>query len=146
MTSQDFRLGNYVMVNHKHDILGTVDWIQKDSISVYFQERQDDLSNGAIVPPESIIPIELTEEWLRKLGFDDADYKEGYIGIDVANSDFTLTKPVPNSESVVEKHYTFHSKYGGWPRFRAFEYVHDLQNFFYAFYNKDLTIKKIAND
>lgn len=97
--------------------------------------------NGNAYKPCEISGVPLTAEWLEKLGFSDKEYKDGYIGIDVNNTDFTLTKPNPGSNSITEKNYTFHCTYGGWPRYIAFEYVHELQNFFFAIHGKELIVK-----
>lgn len=94
-----------------------------------------------VVDWNNINPVPLTEDWLRKLGFDDKEYKDGFIGIDVRHTDFVLTKPNIKCESMTSKYYTFHCSYGGWPRFKSFKYLHDLQNFFYALYQEDLTEK-----
>jgi hypothetical protein len=80
----------------------------------------------------------LSDDILIKMGFSDAEYKPGYIGIDINHTDFTLTKPQSESFDVTLKNYSFHCSYGGWPRFKQFEFVHDLQNFFFALHGKDL--------
>ena len=64
----------------------------------------------------------------------------------MGNTDFTLTKPNHESESVTEKHFTFHCKYGGWPRYKAFEFAHDLQNFFYALNGVELKRTEVLKD
>lgn len=83
--------------------------------------------------------IPLTEEWLLKLGFSKEDYKKGYIGIDNAPIDFTLAEP--NNKDHAGDHYAFLFNYGGWPLSNSFKYVHELQNFFFALNEKELTIK-----
>lgn len=89
-----------------------------------------------------VTPIPLTEEWLLKFGFSDKEYKPGFIGIDIGNTDFTLTKPNIESKDVTLKHFSFHCSYGGWPRYKEFAFVHDLQNFFWALHGEDLKIKE----
>ena len=72
-------------------------------------------------------PIELTEKWLLNLGFN-KEYKDGYIGIDVGNTDFVLTYPKVMGDFQEYFAFQFHS--GGWSKFREVRYVHELQNLF----------------
>jgi len=72
-------------------------------------------------------PIELTEKWLLNLGFN-KEYKDGYIGIDVGNTDFVLTFPKIMGDFQNYFAFQFHS--GGWAKFREIKYVHELQNLF----------------
>jgi hypothetical protein len=72
-------------------------------------------------------PIELTEKWLLNLGFN-KEYKDGYIGIDVGNTDFVLTYPKVMGEW--QKGYAFEFTAGGLSKFREVRYVHELQNLF----------------
>lgn len=72
-------------------------------------------------------PIELTEEWLLNLGFN-KEYKDGYIGIDVGNTDFVLTYPKVMGDFQTHFAFQFHS--GGCSKFREIIYVHELQNLF----------------
>lgn len=72
-------------------------------------------------------PIELNEKWLLNLGFN-KEYKDGYIGIDVGNTDFVLTYPKIMGDFQNYFAFQFHS--GGWAKFIEIKYVHELQNLF----------------
>jgi len=76
-------------------------------------------------------PIPLTEELILNFGFSDKDYKNGYIGKDFKSSgmilDFVLSKPFQKGEW--QNVYTF--DFEG-HRFIKFEFVHELQNFYYS--------------
>lgn len=80
-------------------------------------------------------PVPLTEPELLKLGFN-TDYKPGYIGIDVAITDFVLTHPKVLGE--FQTHFAWQITQGGVPLFKQFEYVHQLQNLFFDLWEKEL--------
>lgn len=83
-------------------------------------------------------PIVLTEELIFKAGFSDKDYKRGYIGKDFKSGsmtlDFVLSKPLTKGEW--NKHYTF-DLIGS--KFVNLEYVHQLQNIYFALTGEELT-------
>lgn len=83
-------------------------------------------------------PIELTEEWLLKFGFN-TDYKPGYIGIDINNSDFVLTNPLKMGDW--QTNFAFQFETGNVPKFKQIEYVHQLQNLYFALNGEELIIK-----
>ena len=74
------------------------------------------------------------------LGFSDGDYKDGYIGIDVPSFDVVLTKPGVMGE--FQKFYAWECSAGKLPLLRMFEFVHQLQNFFFAFVGVELKPKE----
>ena len=83
----------------------------------------------------------LNLEWLNKFGFDDKEYKEGYIGIDIKFSngmtgDFTLSKPKLMGEW--QNNFAFELREH---RFVQIEFVHELQNLFFAINNTELELK-----
>lgn len=88
---------------------------------------------------ELLEPIPLTKEWIIKFGFSDKGYKDGYIAKDFGSGgiilDFVLTKPFVKGEW--QKHYAFDFSEH---RFVQFEFVHELQNFFYCAAREDLQI------
>ena len=99
-----------------------------------------DCFNTQMNPKDKFQPIPLTEEWLLKLGFN-KDYKNGWIGIDVESEsgmtiDFVLAEPLNMGEW--QKYYAFvYDSY----RFTKLEYVHELQNLYFALTNEELTIQ-----
>ncbi|MGL4362007.1 MAG: hypothetical protein ACRCSG_01770 [Cellulosilyticaceae bacterium] len=85
--------------------------------------------------PKDLSPIPLTEKWLLEFGFN-KDYKSGYIGKDFYNQDFVLAEPFVMGEW--QKGYAFEFTSGGWSKFKEFNYVHELQNFYFAMTGEDL--------
>ena len=83
-------------------------------------------------------PILLTEEWLKKFGFSDKDYKNVYIGKDFKSGgmilDFVLSKPFSKGEW--NDTYTFDLECH---RFIKIKYVHELQDFYYTITNEMLS-------
>lgn len=89
----------------------------------------------------TISPIELTQEWLLKLGFNN-EYKKGYIGIDVCNTDFVLLTPENETASHAGT-YRWAFKQDRIPLIKEIESVHELQNLFYAVSGVELTLKEL---
>lgn len=135
---EELRLGNLL---HFHQDNGEIKVIQVTLATLEFILTEPEKFNKLHTP------IKLNEEQLNRLGFDDEDYKEHYIGIDIGNSDFCLTKS-SHPDMPIGKcpdQYFFQCKYGGWPRIKVFAYVHSLQNFFYAMYENDLVYQYPKN-
>ena len=97
-----------------------------------------DLFDIAVFEDDVFTPIPLTEEWLLKFGFN-KEYKKGYIGIDVFNSDFVLTEPLKMGEW--QTNYTFQFETGSVPKFKEIKYVHQLQNIYFALTGEELILK-----
>lgn len=125
---QELRIGNHVF-----DIDGDI--MQIGDI-LDFGVKFKNTSLGSIY--EKINPIPLTEEILLKFGFN-KEYQKGYIGIDVCNSDFVLTEPLKMGEWQTK--YTFQFKTGSVHKFKEIEYVHQLQNLYFALTGEELQLK-----
>jgi len=84
--------------------------------------------------------IPITEDWLRKFGFSDATYKNGYTGVDFKGGnvilDFVLAKPFKIGER--QKFYAFEMQ--GY-RYKEVEFVHQLQNLFFALTGTELQLQ-----
>ena len=100
------------------------------TISEEFPTLNTDEFGIGVVDWNNINPVEITEELLINFGFSDKDYQNGYIGIEVAHTDFVLCKPDKNG-NIHEQKYNFKMEYGGWPRIKPFDSIHELQNFFF---------------
>lgn len=99
----------------------------------------DDNGHQCWCKEENLQGLPLTEEWVKRLGYDDKDYQDGFIGIDVlsAKTDFALYKPDETC-----KFYSWRFDYAGWPRIQTFEFVHELQNLFAALYGTELELQQ----
>lgn len=136
MNANELRIGNFVKYRDK-DVLLTVSNIGSKGFETInaagFLYGSDDI--------EDYIPLPLTEEWLLKFGFSDAEYKKGYIGIDYQKKhltlDFVLTKPKFMGEW--QNNYCFDLAQN---RFVVIKYVHQLQNLFFSLTWEDLKIKE----
>jgi hypothetical protein len=129
VNTKELRVGNLVRNNLSGEILKPCD-VLCDGINT---DKIEGLNYGFIEP------IPLTEEWLLKFGFN-KDYKSGYIGIDVHNSDFVLTEPKKMGEW--QNGYVFQFTAGNVPKFKEIFYVHKLQNLYFALTGEELTIKE----
>lgn len=129
MEAKELRLNNFVIANHKTDLLSIVTWIQEDSVNVEF-ERQPDLTNGLVLIPKNLIPIPLTQELLEKIGFRftyHGDYAE--CGILCMLSGFF---------AIINDGNGFH--YTGYcaSTYVEINYLHQLQNLYYAVVGEEL--------
>ena len=86
---------------------------------------------------KDLSPISLTEEWLLQFGFN-KEYKQGYIGKDFSNQDFVLTEPLFIGEC--QKSYAFEFSTDGCFKYKEFNYVHELQNFYFAMTGLELSV------
>ena len=130
--AEELRLGNLVLCNHKIDLISIVECIQPNSVTVVF-DRQPDLINGAICSPNDLIPIQLTEEWLLKFGFDKKTNKRKNNITVYSKSIFKAC--FDNGCLYVYKSYVS-SGY-----ICKIQSVHQLQNLFWCLCNEELTIK-----
>ena len=137
LSAKELRIGNLVSFNHKWDILCTVKQIQQDSVRVSF-ETQPNLMNGLTTHPDNYIPIRLTEEWLINFGFEKAKHSHGYdcyikdgFDFDIVSHGRYWVLAIYTDESCTDSLYFAHGR---------FEYVHQLQNLYFALTGKELTI------
>ncbi len=130
--ANELRLGNYYRVSR-------VDSFGEDIIYVEAKIETLEITHGELVDPISPEPIPLTEGWLKKFGFDNKDYKKGYIGIDVNHTDFVLCYPKTHIEH--SKYFCWEHQHGRLPMFNEFKWVHELQNLYFAITGEELTIK-----
>ena len=130
---QELRLGN-LLQDDKGNICTVRRLSREDEEDILIEEKMNLKTLNY-----DVFGIPLTEEILLKFGFN-KDYKKGYIGIDVSNSDFVLTEPLKMGEW--QTNYTFQFETGSVPKFKEIEYVHQLQNIFFSLCGEELTFKK----
>lgn len=99
---------------------------------------------GSIEWEDAYKPIQLTEEWLIKLGFSNEDYIRGRIGIDYKAGTFRTNFVLlyPGIIGTFQKHFAWEFTTGSLPKYNELEYVHELQNLFFALTNKELVLTK----
>lgn len=132
MTPIELRLGN--IIYDDLDRIAQVSHISLTTIECIVDD--DGRAWTTVFRPK---PVPISDDIIIRFGFSDEDYKMGYTGIDVDHTDFVITKPT--SEVGMERFYRFEFKYGGWERAKFFKYAHELQNFFFVLYNKELKLK-----
>jgi hypothetical protein len=124
MKAEELRLGNLVSnMNPRHnDSILTIESIgDNHEVNVFYRKYL--LSE--------LEPIPLTEEWLIKFGFS-REAKIGGDGVEFRVYHFDIL--------------TFNTNHGWWYKCQPMndtplEYVHQLQNFYFALTGKELTLK-----
>jgi hypothetical protein len=121
MKASELRIGNYI--NEVEDGLIIVNSIDSREHRFYVTDQ-----NGDINGEDFIEPIPLTEEWLERFGFEYSDL----------NGDSGLWKIPP---------FQIYGKYNQFLYDYRLDvnYVHQLQNLYFALTGEELTIKKIDN-
>lgn len=132
MKARELRIGNLVEYNGE---IFKVKGLSKNSVIA-------DRGKGEVsFTYEEIGPIPLNEQLLFKFGFSSKDYKGGYIGIDHKCggiiTDFVLCYP----KKIGEFQNSFAWEYNKF-MYKQFEFVHDIQNLYFALTGEELTIKQ----
>ena len=135
INTKELRLGN-LFANIEDDSMYKVTKINEDTIEGICINNMGWFGEQHFHLIEQVLPIKLTEEWLLKFGFN-KDYKKGYIGKDFSNQDFVLTEPFVMGDW--QKGYAFEFTTGGWSKYKEFNYVHELQNFYFTLTSEELT-------
>jgi hypothetical protein len=121
MKANELRVGNYVK-GIGHNISWLVEGIETDYIH----------SSNAWRLLSSFEPIPLNTKWLEKFGFEYSEFEDLYQkgGYDVDTKDNVYC-------------HFYINEYGDW--YKDIEYVHQLQNLYFALTGEELTIKDTAN-
>ena len=137
MNAKNFRIGN--LVKYKDRVFRVY------SLAEEFPTLDTTEFGVGVVDWNNLKPIELTDYWTKRLGFNDEDYREEYIGISVKSrsgieTDFILMKPYSIGEW--QNTYIFTSLSN---TFIPLKYVHELQNLFFAINGYDLEVRNMLN-
>jgi hypothetical protein len=125
MKPQELRIGNYV--NHNSFGISKITGILEDDLRVDYD------NNNYWDYCKYIEPIELTEEWLLKFGFK-AERSTVYLKLKYSTnvSDYVLYNRETKELLFVKDNQLWLCKH---------EYVHHLQNLYFALVGEELTIK-----
>jgi len=138
LDAKDLRIGNLILV-HNHYV-ATIERIGKDIGVKTYGEK---ISQIDYIELQYLTPIELTDEWLLRFGFEVDDdlgdqiyyqipnQKNGY-GICFDHDDIAFYKFYGNGGENV--HTLIHDE-------EHLQYVHQLQNLYYALTQTELTLK-----
>ena len=130
MKANELRIGNLVGISSSLNFkTGVVTLISNCRI----------LLDGKISSKNNkFIPIPLTKEWLLKFGFEKAKHSHGYdcyikdgFDFDIVSHGRYLVLAIYTDESCTDSLYFAHGR---------FEYVHQLQNLYFALTGAELTI------
>lgn len=127
MKPTEFRIGNY-LISKRDDAVLFVDEInQSDIVTIVLDRSKYPLPMGWEAEP-----IELTDEWLEKLGFEKKWESNGAY--------YIWEKPGVEFGIYLNKHseYWFEDYSSG----LEIKYVHQLQNLYFALTEGELTLKQ----
>ncbi len=127
MKTNELRIGNYLNGKQGHVIITEI----RTNNSVKIHDNTSSFYVGIC-----LIPIEITEEWLLKLGFKKTDnqYMDNYI----IKTDVSLFNSVGYDEE--EKKWYYNNDYSdaGCYFVTYIKYVHELQNLYFAINKNEL--------
>ena len=144
MEAKELRIGNYVYYSIEDSMEDDrIELVEVDNINHYGINEIDDFNGGdySIREEDYLRGIPLTEEWLIKFGFfeeslsqfvlkwQDNDNCRSYF----VYSDWCTISVNHSYSDAHEDDYVVH---------REIEYVHQLQNLFFALTGEELTIKE----
>ena len=138
MKANDLRIGNLVSLrtpctSPKKGMkisIGEIIIIKKNKITVKFL---DGFSHSLLL--NTFRPIELSKDWLFRFNFSHSEFMKGYIGLETNNTSFILVEP-----NEFKDFYSFPFTIGGVQMNRKIEFVHELQNLYFALTNKELIL------
>ena len=132
MKATELRLGNYITTEYMNKNIFKVISIHSDRI--YFESVRENFKSDTI--QNYIKPIPLTEEWLINFGFEKAKHSHGYdcyikdgFDFDIVSHGKYWVLATYTDESCANSLYFAHGR---------FEYVHQLQNLYFALTGSEL--------
>lgn len=130
----EIHTGNYFMVKHEGAMqICTVD---KAPERPYFIVRTEDDGKRIVVKPEELYPIQLTAEWLRKLGYIPGEIVDHWI----RKSDGIISVIKQTGEGIWGLIHSLPKTIN-----KSCGYVHQLQNDYFLLYEKPLTLGEGVN-
>lgn len=127
----DIRLGNLVCYDPQYPLPVPVQAIRTDGVETPAIK---------LLQYEDIFPIPLTEEWLRRLGFEDNKIRHSYYLELMVRKYITSTQGWIDNAWRVDILDTIPCALGF-----HFKYIHQLQNLFYSLTGEELQIKEHAS-
>lgn len=137
MKASELRIGNYVHHNERNylssylDSYLTVCELTEKSITTFYHSCHGGIQ--VVRNKKDYQPIPITEEWLLRLGFE-----EDGIGWYFLQIEDHVTK-LGYCYNVISKIFEINEM-----EINGIQYVHQLQNLYFALTSKDLTIKEAA--
>lgn len=124
MKANDLRIGNYLNGKQGHVLVSEI----RTNNSVKIQDNTSNFDVGTCLQP-----IELTKEWLLKLGFEYNKYYDNYVirARDYYNS-------VGWNDEACEWYYNNDRSDAGCYYITDIKYVHQLQNLYFALTQEEL--------
>ena len=144
MKSNDLRLGNYVKFNGN---ISEVLEIRKNLIRPEYLMDDGKLLHRPLVEIDRIEPIELTEEWLLRFGFEKIEYSDERHGFGdeyhlKVNEDIFLNYSDDFSLAIFRNKESIENEHGILPKWEATKYVNGLQNIYYSLTGEEIILNE----
>lgn len=136
MTANELRIGNYLYYHITDNLDKRKEW---DEINAVDAEDILCISNGRA---EDLSPIPLTKEWLIRLGFVKHISDDNYIENNIEDEIYVDSEEEDTYVSLNTKHFATMFSLSGYGGLKYIEYVHQLQNLYFALTGNELKIKK----
>jgi hypothetical protein len=129
----DLRIGNYVTHCDYTDGIFKVESItyQEDAVGGYVVDTIGGKNGTWSNPINCIEPIELTEEWFLKFGFDSLDTSFGKL-FEFRTGRYAW---------LIDNFGSLHLYYSEYENIANVKYVHQLQNLYFALTGQELEVK-----
>ena len=130
MKPEELRIGNWIQSydNHFEQVIDVL----CDSVNLESNEG---------LPYDLIEPIPLTEEWLKKFGFSDGEYRKGYKYY--YPNEYSLWSIRLSNKNLGYYQFCIWIRNDELMKFDGpIQYVHQLQNLYFALTKEELTIKQ----
>ncbi|MCT3917541.1 hypothetical protein HZQ04_15885 [Elizabethkingia anophelis] len=130
MKSNELRIGNYV------EYAGVI-----CKVEGYSNEGLE--TNGVVAPISAYNPIQLTEEWLIKFGFQ--NYEAERYTPNQEDSEFfeyRLASGISYRDYICKPYHGWVIKLGDYDDSLEIMFVHQMQNIYFALNGEELTIKE----
>ena len=129
MEIKDLRIGNFINNEFKKTICVSFDTLQ----SIHYRRNM------------FYTPIELTEEWLLKFGFEKVEYSDDQHGFGneynlKVNEDIFFNYSDDFSLCIYRSKESMENEIGIIPEWDAIKHVHQLQNLYYSLTGKEIVI------
>lgn len=128
MKANELRTGNWVCVDNDSDLITVVDGITLDAVHL--------VGNAVNNRYEQVFPIQLTEDWILNLGFEEtynSNYTQRFDLMATMNHGYIFGINIDKKLNTLSFRF--------WGKEIGVKYVHEVQNLYFVLSGNELTYK-----